>query len=276
MMKHLLKNSEFQLDEILFKNRNKNYGAYELRSKSDLILTKAMFAGVALFAAIAVTPLAINAFKTVEIADPPKIPVEINLSDVDIPKTQTPQTVTPPAADQVKTVNTLVPTPTRDAQKQSAPATVDESQNAVRGFEEKEGAETDVAYIPPVVAANPGISDTKPVIADPVKPVNNDPVANPDVEARFPGGINAFRNKVSQNFDTSYFEGSGDKISSSIVFIVEKDGTISNITAKGNDATFNKEAEKTIRKIKGKWEPAKVNGQPVRSYFKIPISMIFE
>ena len=42
------------------------------------------------------------------------------------------------------------------------------------------------------------------------------------------------------------------------------------------DAAFNKEAEKTIRNIKGKWMPAKLNGKNVRSYFNFPISMQFE
>ena len=39
---------------------------------------------------------------------------------------------------------------------------------------------------------------------------------------------------------------------------------------------FNKEAEKTIKGIKGKWNPAKFQGENVRSYFRFPISMQFE
>ena len=274
-MKHLLPHSEFQLDEILFQDRNKAYGAYVLRSESDRILTKAMFVGVALFAAVAVSPMIANAFKMKEIEKPPVF-VESEFIPIDeIPDVKPPEKVTPPKQIDVKTVDSQVPTPTKNPPKQSAPATIDESKDAVLGFENKAGDKPTVAYVPPVVHTVPGIGDTKPVIETP-KPVSNDPVSNPDIEAKFPGGINAFRNKVVQNFDTTSFEGTGDKLSSSIVFIVEKDGTISNITAKGNDATFNKEAERTIRKIKGKWEPAKMNGQPVRSYFKMPISMLFE
>ncbi|SEM46868.1 protein TonB [Chryseobacterium taichungense] len=77
------------------------------------------------------------------------------------------------------------------------------------------------------------------------------------------------------NFDGSGFE-SGDVMRTTITFIVEKDGTISGIKADGKDADFNSEAMRTIRSIKGKWVPAKINGQPVRSYFKFPISMKFD
>ena len=97
------------------------------------------------------------------------------------------------------------------------------------------------------------------------------------MEADFLGGINAFRNKVNENFDTSSVESeSGEVIKGIITFVVETDGTISNVKVNGANADFNKEAEKTIKKIKGKWNPAKLQGEKVRSYFRLPISMQFE
>jgi protein TonB len=53
-----------------------------------------------------------------------------------------------------------------------------------------------------------------------------------------------------------------------VVFLISKQA--------GANADFNKEAEKVIKNIKGKWNPAKLGGQNVRSYFKFPISMQFE
>ena len=89
------------------------------------------------------------------------------------------------------------------------------------------------------------------------------------MEADFLGGINAFRNKVNENFDTSSVESeSGEVIKGTITFVVETDGTISNVKVNGANADFNKEAEKTIKKIKGKWNPAKLQGEKVRSYFR--------
>lgn len=69
-MKHILHNSEFQLDEILFKERNKEYGAYPLRRDANLILTKSVFLGVGLVAILSISPLLINAFRTKDIVKP--------------------------------------------------------------------------------------------------------------------------------------------------------------------------------------------------------------
>ena len=71
-------------------------------------------------------------------------------------------------------------------------------------------------------------------------------------------------------------DGTGEVAKTTIIFIVEKDGTISEVKATGPNADFNREAIKTIKSVKGKWVPAKLNGENVRSYFKFPISMQFE
>jgi len=106
--------------------------------------------------------------------------------------------------------------------------------------------------------------------------VDNTPVDRVDVEAGFNGGINSFRAQVVQNFNSEDFDDSFGLMKTTVTFIVEKDGTISNIKANGSNKDFNAEAEKSIKKIKGKWTPAKLNGAYVRSYFKFPISMQFE
>ena len=53
-------------------------------------------------------------------------------------------------------------------------------------------------------------------------------------EANFAGGIDGFRNKVLSNFDTSVVGSeSGEVIKAVVTFVVERDGTISNIKAVG-------------------------------------------
>ena len=275
-MKNLLKNEQFQLDEILFEGKNKAYGAYALRQESDRVLTKAFFVGVMFFGVVVSTPIIMNFLKPYDdggIVTPEYFPpydiTEVNIYDKPI--------VIPPKdeaqPENVATVNTVVPTPTVNPIKQSPPATMDEAKDAVRGFEEKIGSPPITQIQPPVTT--PGSGDqSQPPISNPI-PSDNALYTNVDVEATFNGGINAFRDKVASGFDTGDFDGSGEKLSASITFIVEKDGTISQIKVSGNDQQFNKEAERTIKKVKGKWTPAKVNGQPVRSYFKFPISMTF-
>lgn len=271
-MKNLLQNKEFQLDEILFENRNKNYGAYVLRNEADRILTKSMFIGIGVFAMIAITPLLINAFNSteriIEILPPPPFTM------TNVNQTEKPPVVvhtTPPVQTPVNTLDSRVPTPTRDAKIDKVMPKQKDYDNAVVGT-------TDIVGDPPIITIAPPIVNVAPTtgpIATP-KPVDNTVKTSVDVSANFNGGINAFRNKVVNQFDTSVMDGTSDVVKTTIIFIVEKDGTISEVKATGANADFNREAIKTIKSVKGKWAPAKLNGENVRSYFKFPISMQFE
>ena len=59
-----------------------------------------------------------------------------------------------------------------------------------------------------------------------------------------------------------------------LTFIIEPDGTMSNILAEGENQSFNKEMERVVKEdIKDKWYPAEVKGKKVRSYYKMPIRM---
>lgn len=274
-MKHLLQNQEFQLDEIIFQGRNKEYGAYALRNNSDRILTKAMFFGVLFFGVFAATPFVVNAFKaeTVIIPNDPIGPYDITPID-DFPEVKPP--VTTPQTQKVNTVDTRTPTPTRNAANDNPPAKVDDYDNAVPGVQDIKGDPPVLNVNPPAFTPQTGsgnINSDPPVVP---KPPDNSIPDKVDVEASFAGGIEVFRSKVIQNFDTSEFEGTGDKLSTVVTFIVEKDGTISGIKTSGKNGEFNREAERTIKKIKGKWTPAKIKGEPVRSYFRFPVSMMFE
>ena len=276
MMKNLFKKEDIQFNEILFEGRNKAYGAYDLRMESDKMLTRALFVGLGLFVAVAATPFVANVLKSDVVLDPPTKPgtvidiTQIHDNDVVVPPKETP----PKAQEVVQTKASVVPTPTSNPPVETTVGKVTDP--GIQGFEEIHGVPPESVITPPKpFVADPGtgkvdvIPAQKPVISD-------DPFVSVDVEADFAGGVNSFRNKVMGNFDTNQFEGSGDKMSTVVTFIVERDGSISSVKAAGKDAAFNREAERTIKSVKGKWVPAKVKGQAVRSYFKFPVSMMFE
>ncbi|GAB0155268.1 energy transducer TonB [Chryseobacterium sp. Alg-005] len=276
-MKHLHESQEFRLNEILFEHRNKEYGAYVLRNESDRLLTKALFVGVGLLAAISITPMVISAFKTepIVITTTPEGPFILDPVDVNPPEVKPP--AVQPARPEVRTYIDAVPTPSIKAPDKKTEKVPDD---AVAGPVDNFNApptKTD-DYVPPT--SNTGRGPIVPEVKPPQPPVekkNPDVIEVPAVEADFVGGINAFRNKVISNFDGSGFEGSGDLMKTTITFIVETDGTISGIKANGGDADFNNEAIRTIKSIRGKWVPGKnKKGEAVRSYFKFPISMKFE
>ena len=272
MKNFLHPDKEFLFNEVLFENRNKNYGAYVLRNEEGKILMKSLFIGIAFFGAISITPLIINSFKAPPIMDENFGTYDITpIDEVPevIPEVKPP--VTPPQIIKVNTVSLELPTPTKHSKNETPAKSVKDIENANIGPVDVIGDPPTNVYVPINVGPPAVIPQTQIV-----KPVDNSPVIKVDIEAEFNGGINAFRNKVVQNFDTDSFNGTGDLMKTTVTFIVEKDGTISGIKANGENNKFNREAEITIKNIKGKWNPAKLNGQNVRSYFKFPISMQFE
>ncbi len=262
------------LNEVVFEKRNKEYGAYALRNEANVVLKKALFIGVGLFGLLAMTPLVIANLKPKAIENP--VFVDINIKDLNLPEDVVerpiPRVIPPKAPVQVKTQSLTPPTPTRDAVKEE---TINQK---------VDDAVISTTTTPGVAVTNPnqhvanGTENGKEIVKEtPAKPNPNDIIRDVDVEADFIGGVNAFRTKVLQNFDSSVIENeTGEVVKAVVTFVVERDGTISNIKVSGANTDFNKEAEKTIKGIKGKWNPAKFQGENVRSYFRFPISMQFE
>ena len=91
--------------------------------------------------------------------------------------------------------------------------------------------------------------------------------------AEFPGGAAAMMKWLSNNI--RYPESAQQNgISGRVVvkFVVEKDGSIGNPTiVKGVDRDLDQEALRVVKRMP-KWQPGKNNGQPVRSYFNLPVT----
>lgn len=263
------------LDEVVFANRNKSYGAYALRNDYSNQLTKALFIGIAFFASVSAVPLVMNAFKSEVVL--PKDDFSgreiLVINDTETPKPK-PDNPTPA---RVKTVANPEVTPVREIRKNKTLPTKKDFEGAAIGTETKPGPETTISVAPPISVGPPSATDHQPV--SPPAPVEDPNViidgAKADVAADFKGGINAFRQKVAQGFDTSSIDQSG-VVSATITFVVEKDGSISNIKITGANADFNQEAERTVKSIKTKWTPAQLKGKAVRSSFRMPISMRIE
>ena len=109
------------------------------------------------------------------------------------------------------------------------------------------------------------------------------------------GGMHGFRNLLILNADLDKIDGYEDfseeekkeiqklisenkptpsvMLYTTLTFIIEPDGTMSNILAEGENQSFNKEMERTLKTIKDKWIPAEIKGKKVRFYYNVPIKM---
>lgn len=94
----------------------------------------------------------------------------------------------------------------------------------------------------------------------------------------YPGGVNAMRNKVSQNFNGAIFKGDENTVKTNIVFIINEKGEVSDVRANGNNEIFNKEAIRTVKLANENisWKPATKDGNNVAYRFQLPLTMKFE
>jgi len=266
------------LDEIVFENRNKEYGAYDLRHQYPRLLTKSFIVGTALFLIAALSPFIYLTIK--RLTAPPKQEVKADLVEIlqedkiiEQPKEKEPPPPPPPPKEEkIEVIQNVVPEPVKAPKIETPPPPISKQLETTTGLVNQEGVKAP-AYTPPPPPPSTG---TKASTAE-VKPqVTNDVYESVDQAADFSsGGINGFRSKFMDGFDSSSVEGEGT-LATEITFVVERDGTLSQIKATGSNSDMNREAERTVRSIKTKWIPGKVNGQPVRSRFRFPVKMNFE
>ena len=93
--------------------------------------------------------------------------------------------------------------------------------------------------------------------------------------AEFPLGYENLRKMIADNFRMRKINVTENTFCE-LQFIVEKNGKISHITAKSDNESFKQEAIRSLKKIKNRWKPATINGEPVRYRFRVPLNINFE
>ena len=106
-------------------------------------------------------------------------------------------------------------------------------------------------------------------------PVKSDSVyAEVEEAAEYPGGLQKFRQAIMKDFNASKITGKG-MLASETTFVITTEGRITDIKYTGNAALGN-EMVRVLSNIKERWIPAKINGQPVKSNYRLPMNMRFE
>ncbi|AZB21006.1 energy transducer TonB [Kaistella haifensis] len=272
-------NSNLSLDEIVFENRNKAYGAYDLRTNYRSVLTKAFIFGTILFCVAAFTPFVIMKIKQMTA----KETQEVNANLIEIipeetiieePVEEEPPPPPPPKEEppQQEVIQNVVPEPVKAPKVETPPPPITKQLETTTGLANQEGVKTP-SYTPPPPPPGPSKSTTVEV-----KPQVSESQVYTEVEqlAEFKGGINAFRSKVQNNFDTSVMSGDEGTVKTEVTFVVERDGSITDVKASGPNKDFNAEAIRTVKSVRDKWTPAKINGQAVRYRYRLPLTMQFE
>jgi len=293
MAEEQLKYADFE--ELVFENRNKAYGAYDLRRSYRGLLTKAFVIGVLFFSGMVLLPLLYSKTIKTEAKEEDGTMVNVNLKNLETAEEEEPvpdeplenkqeevlqslDDVAPPSSEQVATIANVVPEPVENAPIETPPPTKKDMENKAISTKTVEGVAATNNAPPPVQGVEGGRGTQAKIegakIVD--KPVDKQEIhTTVDVEADYGnGGLNGFRAKVAENFDSEAVQGEG-MLTTTVKFVVETNGTVSQVKATGSNPDFNREAERVVRSIKG-WKPAKKGGVNVRSYYSLPLKMKFE
>jgi periplasmic protein TonB len=259
--------------DIIFENRNKNYGAYELRYHYQ----KRLFISIAFMVAL----VAIWFFCSFFIK-PDKhynatdfiIPPDVNLDKVaDKPKIKIKQLK---KAVQVATLKNPPPLIMPDNFKDIIPPPVtDELDKSKIGLQNTDGSEDTGLQGPPTEGVENGINNVTPTqtpAADVPAPAVRDFA---EVMPQYPGGLEALRRFLGKNLQVPEEQlQPGEKVKVPVRFVVDKEGNIAEISfVTDTNEVFKKEVIRVLKKMP-RWEAGLQNGKKVSVYYTIPI--VFE
>lgn len=251
--------------DILFDNRNKSYGGYALRKHEDRRMVQAF-----LFIAAIILSFSIWTFidaRNAEDAITPVIiycpidltkikPREIILPEPVIPETQ-------PAAAK-PTIKNPIPVIAPDEIVTVAPPPVDSMVGREPGPVTNAGNPAGNA-----VATKTTGTGNAAIVAPPVTPIDY-----AEVMPEFIGDIYQYLNKTVRYPRAAVNAGIQGRVI--VQFVVNEDGRIANAKLlRGIGGGCDEEALRVVNAMPA-WKPGKQNGQPVKVYYKLPISFRLE
>ncbi len=248
--------------EIVFEGRNKKYGAYDLRKTISKNTFKAFLIGAFVFAFAVSIPKLLSLIP--DSSDSDEI-VNVKIATVKMPPKEKPKENLPPPPP---------PKPKVDVQKFVKPVIakaeeVVEEIVVAKDLKDKNiGSETIKGDPDAPLSVEPAGTGVAAVVEEDNTVYNS---AGLEVKPDFPGGIGKFYSFVQKNYQMPDEEGLKGKVY--VTFVVEKDGTLTDIkVVRDIGYGTGKEAIRVL-KATPRWNPGEQNGKPVRCTFSLPISL---
>lgn len=254
---------------LVFENKNKEYGAYQLRQENSKTTITALFMGLLLLAALASVSMLINKFRTVAPVEEPVIyepltPVDMTPIQVQPVK---PEPIVPQqqSAAAAPSTSTQLTHPVIAAPDQELPEIATNLNNTV-AVENPSGTGPGVNTMP-ATGGNPEVVMAVPITNEAI------PTDALDKLPQFPGGMAKFYTYVGNNFNKPELD-ADRTLRVYVSFVIERDGSITDIMVK-NDPGYGlgKEAIRVLKSLKTKWIPGVLNGKAVRTAYNLPITI---
>lgn len=241
-------------DEIIFENRNKEYGAYDLRKR---YLTTSGFSLLGVIAA-SIAVVTILSF-TVDNSSKPRPYIEIFIPSMPDPNLVDLDKIKPPEPEILK-LKTFMPVNVEPVIVEKLDST-DKGMVANASLDSVRNKPVD-AIIEPVVNPDPVIPQDE---STPRITVEEMPV--------FPGGDIALLKYIASTIkypEDAVTNGIQGRVT--IKFVVASDGSVKNVTVLGGiHPSLDEEAVRVVSSLP-KWKPGKQNGKAVPVFFSVPVN----
>jgi periplasmic protein TonB len=246
-------------EDIVFENRNKEYGAYIIRTKysRNVILSAVIMLGIVGLGFA--YPTIASWFKSDDVVVEDKKLTTVVQLDQPPPIQDTPPP--PPKVDippPVKTIKYVAPKVTKEEVVEEEIPTIEEIKKTEVSTETVEGP-VETVFVEPV----------KEVVVED----DNQVYTFVEQQAEFPGGMEAFYKFMQKNQKyPAQARRMGTEGKVFVQFVVNKDGTIQDVNViKGVSAELDKEAARLIQLMPA-WKAGKQNGKAVRVKFVLPVN----
>lgn len=261
--------------DLVFADRNKNYGAYDLRIHYSANMMRALAITILGFTVAAVSVNIVlkhsstgDIVKVTDVVLPPQIKLPPNAEPIEAIKRTQPKgqqnTKQATSAPNVKTQRFVEYKPTNDPVNTELPLL--ENDVAISTVDNKGDATKSATGILDGLPGKGDVSGTP----DGKGTATNDPVdiGGLDIMPEPYGGAAAWAKFLQKNLRYPDTELQGRVV---ISFIIERDGRLTDLNiVKGVDNLLDREALRVL-KMAPAWKPGQQNGKPVRVKYTIPI-----
>ncbi|CAD0007505.1 energy transducer TonB [Flavobacterium chungangense] len=265
---------ETKWTDLVFENRNKEYGAYQLRQENTKTTVSALFMALLLIAALGSLSMLIGKVSTTSAITESIPTLDDVITPVDLDRIVRPETeeaVAPPAQQQQAvtqvTQSSQLVNPVVAVAQDAIQDIATNKDNAPVVDNTSIGTGTAVNVLPTTGGNGTGGEATK-TTGDGNTVVST---AILDKMPEFPGGMAKFYTYVGNNFNKPELDAERT-LRVYVSFVIEKDGSMTDITVK-NDPGYGlgKEAIRVLKSLRTKWTPGILEGKPVRTAYNLPI-----
>lgn len=252
--------------ELIFLNKNKAYGAYKLRKNYNKNMSLALISAVLIFSLPILIPFLAQFIKHKPVINNEPVHT-LEISDLTLPPPIDPTLPPPPQ------VSDPLPPPVRSAVKFTPPVIKKDSEVPKRldpppvldDIKQDVGIKT-VSGKDDAPAKDPDLDNDQSITGD------NQIFLHVEEAPQFPGGLPAFYKYIGENIKyPPLARESGIQGRVFIQFVVEKDGSITDVKVlKGIGYGCDEEALRVVKNSPN-WSPGKQNGKAVRVQYNLPI-----